>query len=254
MTIIFIGDIHRQWDLVSSGLAGLTKKPDAAVLLGDIECARPLDDLAAPLLDRGIDVHWIFGNHDNDGGPDMWANLTDPRHNPRTASGARHGKVNELAGLRIAGLGGTFRPRIWNPPHPPAVRDRDDLIADLARSGPDWKGEHIAAMVHSLKSAAIWPEDYDALASQRADILVTHEAPSSHKAGKAALDALARAMGARLIVHGHHHVTYRAIAADGLQAQGVAAGWAVDQDGTVLSRGEKPRDLPHMPEGWISAP
>ena len=151
-------------------------------------------------------MHWIFGNHDNDGGPEMWANLVEPDRNPRTTQGALHARVVEIAGVRIAGLGGTFRPRIWEPPDPPRVHRREQLPDDLAGLGPGWREEHIAALIHSLGATAIWPEDYEYLASQRADILVTHEAPRSHPSGNAALDALARAMGASLIVHGHHHV------------------------------------------------
>jgi hypothetical protein len=83
VTIVFIGDIHQQWDKVARGLERLAEPPAAAVILGDVQCDRPLDVLAAPLLDRGIAVHWIFGNHDNDGGPGMWDSLTcpeEPRH------------------------------------------------------------------------------------------------------------------------------------------------------------------------------
>jgi len=250
VTIIFIGDIHREWHRIARGLAGLETKAHAAVLLGDIECTRPLDELAAPLLERGIAVHWIFGNHDNDGGPEMWANLTDPARNPLTAAGALHGRVTEIAGLRVAGLGGTFRPRIWDPPAQPRVHRRTGFREELGSLGPAWRGDHLDAMAHSLGSAAIWPEDYDALATQRADILVTHEAPGSHPAGNPALDALARSMDARLIVHGHHHVTYRARACDGLRAMGVAAAWATTLEGDVLWTGEKPRRLPPMRAGW----
>ena len=239
MTTVFIGDIHRDWPHIARGLDALRTLPDSAILLGDIECQRPLDEVAAPLLDRDILVFWIFGNHDNDGGPEMWDNLVDPVRNPRTATGALNGRVVDLGGTRIAGLGGTFRPRIWDPPAPPRVRRREDLPADLAKLGPQWRESHRAGLVHSLGATAIWPEDYEQLATQRADILVTHEAPSSHPAGNAALDALARAMGARLIVHGHHHVCYRAVAPDGLRALGVAAAWGLTADGTdtLVGRG-----------------
>lgn len=249
MTIVFIGDIHRQWPSVARGLDACVR-PDAAVLLGDIECDRPLDVVAAPLLDRDIPVFWIYGNHDNDGGPDMWANLTDPARNPRTAAGALNGRVISVAGLRIAGIGGTFRPRIWEPPEPPRVRQRAELPADLATMGAQWRDEHRAALAHSLGATAIWPEDHDQLASQRADILVTHEAPSSHPAGSAALDDLARAMGARLIIHGHHHVNYRAVARDGLRAMGVAAAWGVTETGESLWSGETPRHLGQLRHHW----
>jgi len=80
--------------------------------------------------------------------------------------------------------------------------------------------------------------------------LVTHEAPSSHPAGNAALDELARAMGARLIVHGHHHVNYRAVAPEGLRALGVAAGWGLTADGTALWQGETPRQMGRLVNRW----
>ena len=250
MSIVFIGDIHQQWNWVEKGLAALSEPPRAAILLGDIQCERPLDVLAAPLLSRGIPVHWIFGNHDNDGGPEMWANLVEPTRNPRTAPGALHGKVVEIEGVRIAGLGGTFRPRIWEPPTPPRVHAREDLPADVATLGAGWRPEHIEALVHSLGTTAIWPEDYHDLASQRADILVTHEAPGSHPGGNPALDALARAMGARMIVHGHHHVSYLAMAEDGLHSMGVGAAWGTSITGKVVWPGDTPRHLSAPPKGW----
>ena len=250
MSIVFIGDVHRQWAVVARGLDACPAAPAAAVLLGDMECDRPLDHLAAPLLDRGIAVYWIHGNHDDDGGPDMWANLADPARNPRTAGGALNGRVVDIAGLRVAGLGGTFRPRIWAPPDPPRVRRRDDLPANLSATGPQWPRAHQAALVHSLGATAIWPEDHDALATQRADILVTHEAPGSHPVGVAVLDDLARAMGARLIVHGHHHVNYLATAPDGLRVMGVAAAWGLTATGDVLWSGETPRQLGQLRRSW----
>jgi predicted phosphodiesterase len=250
MTIVFIGDIHQMWDKVERGLSRLTEIPKAAVILGDVQCDKPLDDLAAPLLSRGIAVHWIFGNHDNDGGPGMWRFLTGPDHNPLTACQSLHACVTEIEGVRIAGLGGTFRPRIWEPPAQPRLHRREELPDDVRQMGRGWRPEHIQALVHSLGTTAIWPEDYDYLAGQQADILVTHEAPSSHPAGSAALDALARSMGARLIVHGHHHVNYLAASEDGLQVLGVAAAWGAMETGEVLWEGEAPRHLTAAPEGW----
>ena len=250
MTIVFIGDIHQMWDRVERGLSRLKTQPKAAVILGDVQCDQPLDILAAPLLSRGIAVHWIFGNHDNDGGPGMWRFLTERGHNPVTAERCLHGSIAEVEGVRIAGLGGTFRPRIWEPPAPPRLHGRSELPEDVRQMGRGWRPEHIDALVHSLGTTSIWPEDYDYLAGQRADILVTHEAPSSHPSGNAALDALARAMGVRLIVHGHHHVNYLATAPDGLKALGVAAAWGATADGDILWEGEAPRHLTASPEGW----
>jgi hypothetical protein len=57
-------------------------------------------------------------------------------------------------------------------------------------------------------------------------------------------------MGASLIVHGHHHTPYRAVAQDGLRAMGVGAGWGSTLDGDALWRGEAPRHLGQLIGGW----
>ena len=225
--------------------------PDAAVILGDVQCDEPLDVSAAPLLQRGIAVHWIHGNHDNDGGPGMWERLTSLSLNPVTGPACLNGRVVEIEGVRVAGLGGTFRPRVWEPPAQPRLRARREVPEDVAQMCRGWREEHVQGLIHSLSTTSIWPEDYEALAGQKADILVTHEAPSSHPAGSAALDALGRAMGVRLIVHGHHHVNYLARAEDGLRVLGVAAAWGAVESGAVLWEGESPRHLTASPEGWI---
>jgi predicted phosphodiesterase len=43
------------------------------------------------------------------------------------------------------------------------------------------------------------------LATQQADILITHEAPGYHEHGFKELDSLARRMGVPMMVHGHQH-------------------------------------------------
>ena len=251
MSLIFIGDIHQNWHHVERGLSALPHPPEPAILLGDIECTAPLDQVAEPLLDRGIKVYWIHGNHDYDGGTGMWSNLVDPISNPRTSHGALHGRVIEIAGLRVAGLGGTFESQVWSGNAPPRIHRREQLPAALAASRPDLSPARAAASAHILGATAIWPEDVDALASQQADVLITHEAPSSHPAGVRALDELARAMGARLIVHGHHHITSHATSGDGLRVLSVGDAWAVATDGAVVWRGEKRRrPLPRPGNGW----
>ena len=252
MSLIFIGDIHQNWHHVEAGLAALPTPPRAAVLLGDIECVLPLDRMAAPLLDRGVEVYWIHGNHEHDAGPEMWANLVAPERNPLTSAGALHTRVIEIAGVRVAGLGGTFLPHVWPANAPPRLHRRAQLAADLAVSRPDLDSSQTVTFTRFLTTTAIWPEDVDALAVQRADVLVTHEAPSSHPAGVSVLDGLARAMGARLIVHGHHHITSHAKANDGLRVLGVGAAWAVGLDGLVVWRGGKrERPLPRPGAGWV---
>jgi predicted phosphodiesterase len=246
---VFVGDIHRRWDHVERGLAAPARPIRHVVLLGDMECTVPLDRHVAPILAHGAGLSWIFGNHDADGGAEMWANLADPRRNPLTAAGALHGRVADIGGLRIAGLGGTFHTRVWNPPAPPRLTSRDQLAADMATLGPGWSADAAAALARNLAALAIWPEDIEALSHQRADILVTHEAPSSHRSGAAVLDSLARAMGARLVVHGHHHIGYRATAEDGLEVQGVGAAWGIDLTGQPRWPGDRERTLPRA-GGW----
>ena len=78
------------------------------------------------------------------------------------------------------------------------------------------------------------PVVYEHLKSQRADILVTHEAGSAHPHGFAAIDELARAMGVARTFHGHHHnqFDYSADRARlGFSAFGVGFRGIVDIDG-----------------------
>lgn len=252
MSLVFIGDIHQNWHDVEAGLAALPTSPKAAILLGDIECEHPLDTVAAPLLERGVAVYWIHGNHDYDTGPEMWANLADPERNPLTSAGALHTRVIEVGGVRIAGLVGAFLPHVWPANAPPRLHRREQLADNLAVSRPDLDAAQVAGLAHFLTVTAIWPEDVEALSAQQADVLVTHEAPSSHPEGVSVLDDLARAMGARLIVHGHHHITSHARADDGLRVLGVGDTWAVDLDGNVVWRGRKrQRPLPRPGDGWV---
>ena len=51
----------------------------------------------------------------------------------------------------------------------------------------------------------IFPNVYARLAKQKADVLLTHEAPSVHPHGFAAIDELAQTMGVQATFHGHHH-------------------------------------------------
>ena len=127
------------------------------------------------------------------------------------------GRVVQLGGLRIAGLPGVFKPRVWHPVEadPPSFRTRADFLAALPGQ-QHWRGG-----LPLWHRDTIFPEDFAALQDQRFDVLVTHEAPSSHRHGFAAIDRLALAGGARLIVHGHHHVAYDAVLDSGIRVRGL---------------------------------
>jgi hypothetical protein len=79
------------------------------------------------------------------------------------------------------------------------------------------------------------------LQAQRADILVTHVAPSSHQHGFAAIDQLANSLGVLTSFHGHHH-DRRDHSAErlrlGFDAFGVGFRGITDQDWRVILAGE----------------
>jgi hypothetical protein len=133
--------------------------------------------------------------------------------------------VVQLGDYRVAGLGGVFRGKLWWPGDDPRWATRRACAQATPqhtryRGGPPLK-----------QWSSIWQEDYAALAKKRTDILVTHEAPESSRKGFRHLGDLARAMGARAVVHGHLHVGYRA-AIDGEV-------WAVGTD----QAGQGPLDM-----------
>ena len=89
--------------------------------------------------------------------------------------------------------------RVWYPPEPAKF---DSQEAAINRGAFQYRGGQRPS---STYLGAIYPDVYDRLAKQRADILVTHEAPSCHPHGFEALDVLALDMRAKRTFHGHHH-------------------------------------------------
>ena len=202
--IAFAGDPHGVFEPLNR--VAVVDRPPAMILIGDYDLDRPLDEAIAPAA-NATTVYWIHGNHDVDQ-ERYYTNLFDSG----LAERYLHARVVDVAGVRIAGLGGHFQGRIWHP-HEGDGKPRFATCRDYLRSLPSrdrWRGGL------PLKArAAIWWEDVEALWDKRADVLVTHEAPSCHPLGFRVLDELAEAMGARVIIHGHHHVAYRWDASDG---------------------------------------
>lgn len=120
-------------------------------------------------------------------------------HNEIIDAVALHGQVVELEGIRVAGLGGNFQGRVWYPPAEPKVRSKSEVMD----RGP-WSRRGGLRPNPKLFSA-IYPDEVQALSRKRADILVTHEAPSCHPHGSPAIDDLARAMRVARLFHGHTH-------------------------------------------------
>ncbi len=229
--ILFFGDNHGHFDHIIEAVE--REKPDAIVLLGDVQAQRPLEVELAPILGKTI-IRFIHGNHDTDSDFDY-------RHlfESKLADANLHGRVEEIAGVRIAGLGGVFRGKIWSPPEPPKV----DSYADWMRSTKPRHGE--TNLVHETQArthhSTIFWDVYSRLWDQKADVLVTHEAPSVHPHGVAAIDDLARAMGLQATFHGHHHdsLDYRAEWDRlGFEAYGVGFCGITALDGGIVRPGD----------------
>lgn len=202
--IWFCGDTHGPLthvvEHVLSADAG-GQAPEAVILLGDIDAPRPLHlELQAI---RGVtEIFWIPGNHDSD---DNWAwnNLVCSD----LAVGNLHCRVADVSGWCVGGLGGIFRRRIWCPPEPPAFQSYDAWRADLISRRPPKDFGLVESAEERRHLTTIFPECIEALAQQRAEILVSHEAPECRADGRGweAIGDLARSLGVRFAFHGHHH-------------------------------------------------
>jgi hypothetical protein len=108
----------------------------------------------------------------------------------------------DLDEVRVAGLGGIFRGQIWRPPEEPKFESAEDYVRRMGK-GPKWRRFRDGL---SLKHrSSIFPDVYKRLGEMRADILITHEAPSYHPHGFETVELLAVAMGVKQSYHGHHH-------------------------------------------------
>lgn len=213
--VLFAGDPHRNFSPIIR--ACLAHAPGTLIIVGDCDCPAPLPTILAPLLRAGWDVRWILGNHDTD---------TEASFDHLVAAhpaGDLGLRVSRIAGLRVAGLPGVFKPRVWYPrPESPGARiDPPRFLTraaflDALRPDEAWRGG-----LPLWHRDTIFPEDFERLAGERFDVLVTHEAPSSHPHGFAVIDALAAACGASLIVHGHHHLSYDTVMANGVRVRGL---------------------------------
>jgi len=230
--VLYCGDPHGEFRHVIRAAEEL--RPSALVLLGDLEPERPLHEELGSIASK---VWFIHGNHDTDSDSN-WSNVWESRLAERNI----HGRVVTLPdGTRLAGLGGVFRESVWYPSlatpprcRTPAEHDAATPRWDLWRAGRPRK-----------HWSSIYPEELDRLADLQADVLITHEAPGYHRHGFEILDTLAQSIGARVVVHGHHHDridscarwTKQGFKSFGVGLRGITA---IDIDGnaTVIVSGE----------------
>ena len=224
--IYFFGDTHGNFEHVLHTVE--QDRPDAVVFLGDLQAQRPLEVELAPIL--GMTKVWfIHGNHDTDSDTDY-----DNLFGSALADRNLHGRVVDVDGLRIAGLGGVFHAQVWAPPDDLLHENPKSLIASCSK-GDRWRGG-MPRKHHST----IFPEHYFKLVGQRADIVVTHEAPSAHPHGFEAIDELARSLRAVKVFHGHHHdcLDYSDDHARlGFEAFGVGFCGITDAQGHIVRKG-----------------
>jgi uncharacterized protein len=136
-------------------------------------------------------LYWIKGNNEN-------FDVIAEGNLPASLRFLENGRVVEVDGVRVAGLGGTFAPTWYNTaasalPHPRKGTARATALADKRR--------------HFVK------EEVDrAKALEGIDVLMSHEAARPYRvgnrgpdAGKTAINEVLAAMKPRLHLFGHHH-------------------------------------------------
>jgi predicted phosphodiesterase len=97
--ILIFGDPHGDFAPVIAAVQRL--RPEAIVLLGDIQARQPLHIELRPIM--GITEVWfIEGNHDTDSDADY-----DNLWGSELADNNLHGRGVEIGGYKVAGLGGT---------------------------------------------------------------------------------------------------------------------------------------------------
>lgn len=227
--VLFFGDLHGGFEHCLPIVEQY--QPKAIVLLGDIEAPEPLHKVIDEVRQL-TEVWWIHGNHDTDK-EHFFDNLFDSK----MAEFCLDGRVVEIAGIRIAGLGGVFRGKIWHPSSECWNYFSHEDYVQEAHHRQLWRGG-----VSLRNRSSIFPETYMALRSQKADILVTHEAPSCNRFGFAVIDRLARQMGVCAVFHGHHHDYYDYsphFERLGFETYSVGLRGVTALDGSVLKAGDE---------------
>lgn len=219
MSILFYGDPHGEFKPLLGACS--RHRPEAVVLLGDMMPGAPLRDMLAPLFEAGIAIHYVGGNWD--WYSEEWYDRLFLSH----PTGDLHAKARVIDSLNIGGLGGVFLDDVWLPHfggEEPRFRTREEIMRAVDPRDR-WRG-----LLPLNRRLAIVPEDVEALARHRLDVIVCHEAPTTHSLGFAAIDNLARRTGAKLVVHGHHHRPYSAALRNGTRVRGLgmAEPWLLD--------------------------
>jgi hypothetical protein len=199
--IWFAGDVHgRFWHVLKAlEKTPLGERPAAVIFLGDLDPQEPLSRIFNRFLDAGIEPWYVHGNHEADNSV-TWSNTLDCWERNL------NGRVETIAGVRVAGLGGVFREETWYPPADPVFGSYDDYIRHLTSIQPLRLRDEVATSKRArVASSSIFPSVIEELSKLRADVLVTHEAPGCCRDGFPVIDDLARSLGVGKVFSGHHH-------------------------------------------------
>lgn len=217
--VLFAGDPHGDFRPLLRAVH--EQAPEAVVMLGDYDLEHPLEYYLRD-IPKQTEIWWIAGNHEFES-PDKHHFL----FNSAFADNSLHLTVKEVAGLKIAGLGGIFLGRVWYPPRPPKWRSKKHYL--------NRQPVHIRNAGLSLKyQSAIWHDEVERFKELDADILVTHEAPCSHRHGFIAIDELAEALGVDKVFHGHLHEHYSSPIKPDIMVYGVADRMVADLSGNSV--------------------
>ena len=177
-----LGDIHGDF---ASVRRIMRQHPDVGAWL----CVGDVADTDGHYEAFDAPLHWIKGNNEN-------FDLIASGDFPASLHYIPNGTVQTIAGLRVAGLGGTFAPTMYDTPaallpHPKKGTAKATDLADRRR-------HFVREEVEACK------------ALDDVDILLTHEAPrpfrvKGNDAGKTPINEVLAAMKPRLHLFGHHH-------------------------------------------------
>lgn len=253
--ILMLGDVHGYFKHVLPIVQKL--KPAAIIFLGDMDLDRPFEHEVAEVM-KLTELYFIHGNHDTDS-----ADKHDYLFNSSLADRNLHGRVIEIDGHKVAGLGGVFRQSIWWPKNDANTDSNYDnyeayIEAEMQASrwqeirrqkalGNDFSAIESPELVGKrlTHKSTIFYDDWLKLFSQQADILVTHEAPDCHPYGFSGITELAKSMKVKHSFHGHHHdrLDYSAHTLKmGFEAHGVGLRGISDLNGMQI----RPGDVDHM--------
>jgi len=206
--ILFAADCHGDFEFVINAAAEAT----SVILLGDQEPQIDLvDALGAELAPK---TWWIYGNHDSD-------DLCSFEYHAALIDRNLHCRVVEIEGVRIAGLGGVFRSKKFEVDQTLRLAEVDlDCPKDTREA---WIKLRRGGLSHPSDFTTIFLDDIKRLLGVRGqvDVLVTHEAPESHALGFPLIGDIARALGVKMLIHGHHHERYSTRLDGGIRVEGL---------------------------------